>query len=143
MLRHQCVSHADDVHVIIISAAYFNGIFAFCFLLIASSSGHLARGSDIINLRGSSTDINIHCSSLVFGKYIHSLILLWKQGLNKRLSSLGRRKWWEKKKKVYYRAGTQKLTWLPFSPPTIRYTQKINKNNNKDFSFKSYFFKLF
>lgn len=56
------------------------------FWLSLSNSSHVdvCDGTD---LKESSTDINLHCSGLVFRKYIHSLNLLWNQGLNIKVSS--------------------------------------------------------
>lgn len=61
-------------------------------LLIVSSSSSQFSCTEGIDVKGSSTDINLCCSGLMFGKYFHSLNLLWNQGLNIRASNPGRRK---------------------------------------------------
>lgn len=52
-----------------------------CLLLIVSSSRSHGSGSEGFNLKGSSTDLNLHCFNLVYWKCINSLNLLWNQWL--------------------------------------------------------------
>lgn len=52
-----------------------------CLLLIFSSSRSQGSGSEGFDLKGSSTDLNSHCSDLVYWKYMNSVNLLWNQWL--------------------------------------------------------------
>lgn len=53
-----------------------------CLLSIVSYSRSQGTGSEGFDLKGCSTDHNLHCSDLVFWKYINSLSLLWNQWLS-------------------------------------------------------------
>lgn len=64
-----------------------------CLLLIVSSSSSQVSASEGTDLKGSSADINLHFSGLIFGKYINSLNLLWNQGLNVIQTTLEKENW--------------------------------------------------
>lgn len=81
-LRLCSITSVSDMQLVFMFSKYqlhTSMPYVHCLLLIVSSSRSQSSGSEGFDLKGSFTDLNLHCSDLVHWKYINSLNFLWNQ----------------------------------------------------------------